>query len=105
MFPCVSNVRKQYFSSTVLFIAKGELTSYCLSVLPIFSSSCCSSSPDLVVDLLSPGGQMQSLSFPSSVTSYDLTGLQPNTEYIITLFTLYEGREEATPVSTTPRGQ
>lgn len=48
---------------------------------------------------------MQSLSFPSSVTSYDLTGLQPNTEYIITLFTLYEGREEATPVSTTPRGQ
>lgn len=48
---------------------------------------------------------MQSLSFPSSITSYDLTGLQPNTEYIITLFTLYEGREEATPVSTTSRGQ
>lgn len=48
---------------------------------------------------------MQSLSFPSSVTSYDLTALQPNTEYIITLFTLFEGREEATPVSTTARGQ
>lgn len=57
------------------------------------------------VVLLSPGGRTQSLSFPSSVTSYDLTALQPNTEYIITLFTLYEGREEATPVSTTPRGQ
>lgn len=62
-------------------------------------------SPDLVVVLLLPGGRMQSFSFPSSVTTYDLTGLQPNTEYIINLFTLYEGREEATPVSTTPRGQ
>ncbi|TKS71665.1 Collagen alpha-1(XIV) chain [Collichthys lucidus] len=49
------------------------------------------------------GGRVQSLSFPRSTTSYDLTGLQPNTEYIITLYTLYEGREEATPVSTTSR--
>lgn len=48
---------------------------------------------------------MQSLSFPSGITSYDLTGLQPNTEYLITLYTLYEGREEGTPVSTAPRGQ
>ncbi|XP_027135501.1 collagen alpha-1(VII) chain isoform X2 [Larimichthys crocea] len=49
------------------------------------------------------GGRVQSLSFPRSTTSYDLTGLQPKTEYIITLYTLYEGREEATPVSTTSR--
>ncbi|KAG8007853.1 Collagen alpha-1(VII) chain [Nibea albiflora] len=49
------------------------------------------------------GGRVQSLSFPRSTTSYDLTGLQPNTEYIITLYTLYEGREEATPVSTASR--
>lgn len=34
-----------------------------------------------------------------------LTGLRPNTEYIITLYTLFEGREEATPVSTTSRGR
>ncbi|KAL0978337.1 hypothetical protein UPYG_G00169230 [Umbra pygmaea] len=42
----------------------------------------------------------QSQSFPRNTTSFDLTGLQSNTEYVITLFTLYEGREEATPVST-----
>uniref|UniRef100_A0AAV2M423 Collagen alpha-1(VII) chain-like n=1 Tax=Knipowitschia caucasica TaxID=637954 RepID=A0AAV2M423_KNICA len=49
------------------------------------------------------GGRVQTLSFPRGTTNYDLTGLQPNTEYIITLYTLYEGREEATPVSTTAR--
>uniref|UniRef100_A0A3B5MQU2 Collagen, type VII, alpha 1 n=1 Tax=Xiphophorus couchianus TaxID=32473 RepID=A0A3B5MQU2_9TELE len=37
---------------------------------------------------------------PQSSTSYELTGLRPNTEYIFKLYTLYEGREEATPVST-----
>ncbi|KAM9408211.1 uncharacterized protein col7a1 [Pholidichthys leucotaenia] len=47
------------------------------------------------------GDRVQSLSFPQSTSSYELTGLQPSTEYIITLYTLYEGREEATPVSTT----
>lgn len=52
-----------------------------------------------------PGGSVQSLSFPRSTSSYELTGLQPSTEYVITLYTLYDGREEATPVSTTPRGQ
>ncbi|KAK9529079.1 hypothetical protein VZT92_013196 [Zoarces viviparus] len=46
------------------------------------------------------GGRVQSLTFPRTTTSYELTGLQPNTEYIITLYTLFEGREEATPVST-----
>eukprot|EP00066_Takifugu_rubripes_P022805 XP_011612071.1 PREDICTED: collagen alpha-1(VII) chain-like isoform X1 [Takifugu rubripes] len=49
------------------------------------------------------GGRVQRLSFPRSTTSYELTGLQPSTEYIITLYTLYEGREVATPVSTTSR--
>lgn len=54
-------------------------------------------------DLL-PEGRVQTLSFPRSTTSYELTGLQPSTDYIITLYTLYEGREVATPVSTAPRG-
>ncbi len=54
---------------------------------------------------VSPGGRVQSLSFPRSTSSYELTGLRPKTEYIITLYTLYEGREEATPVTTTSRGQ
>ncbi|XP_074490386.1 uncharacterized protein col7a1 [Sebastes fasciatus] len=49
------------------------------------------------------GGRVQSLTFPRTTTSYEITGLQPNTEYLITMFTLYEGREEATPVSTTSR--
>uniref|UniRef100_A0A3P9A9C8 Collagen, type VII, alpha 1 n=1 Tax=Esox lucius TaxID=8010 RepID=A0A3P9A9C8_ESOLU len=46
------------------------------------------------------GGREQSQLLSRTTTSYDLTGLQPRTEYVITLFTLYEGREEATPVST-----
>lgn len=49
-------------------------------------------------------GRVQTFSFPRSTTSYELTGLQPSTEYIITLYTLYEGREVATPVSTASRG-
>lgn len=55
--------------------------------------------------VLLPEGRVQTLSFPRSTTSYELTGLQPSTEYIITLYTLYEGREVATPVSTAPRGK
>nr|XP_029537585.1 collagen alpha-1(VII) chain-like [Oncorhynchus nerka] len=51
------------------------------------------------------GGRMQSQSFSRNTTIYDLSGLQPSTEYVITLFTLYEGREEATPVSTSPTAQ
>ncbi|KAK5612077.1 hypothetical protein CRENBAI_000744 [Crenichthys baileyi] len=51
----------------------------------------------------SEGSPLQSLSFPQSSTSYELTGLRPNTEYIFQLYTLYEGREEATPVSTENR--
>lgn len=54
---------------------------------------------------LFPGGRVQSVSIPRSTSSYELTGLRPNTDYIINLYTLYEDREEATPVSTTPRGQ
>ncbi|KAI9522930.1 hypothetical protein NQZ68_032492 [Dissostichus eleginoides] len=49
------------------------------------------------------GGQIQSLTFPRTTTSYELTGLQPNTEYIMKLYTLFDGREEATPVSTLNR--
>ncbi|KAM6927203.1 uncharacterized protein col7a1 [Xenentodon cancila] len=49
------------------------------------------------------GSRIQSLSFPRNTISYELTSLQPNTEYIITLYTLFEGREEATPVSTASR--
>uniref|UniRef100_A0A3B4FDU4 Fibronectin type-III domain-containing protein n=1 Tax=Pundamilia nyererei TaxID=303518 RepID=A0A3B4FDU4_9CICH len=48
-------------------------------------------------------GPVQSLSFPRSTTNSVLTGLKPNTKYIFTLYTLFEGREEATPVSTTFR--
>ncbi|KAJ4928076.1 hypothetical protein JOQ06_015875 [Pogonophryne albipinna] len=49
------------------------------------------------------GGQIQSLTFPRTTTSYELTGLQPKTEYIMKLYTLFDGREEATPVSTLNR--
>ncbi|CDQ92670.1 unnamed protein product, partial [Oncorhynchus mykiss] len=52
--------------------------------------------------MISACGRVQSQSFSRSTTSFDLTGLQPSTEYVITLFTLYDGREEATPVSTSP---
>uniref|UniRef100_A0A3P9NZE4 Collagen type VII alpha 1 chain n=1 Tax=Poecilia reticulata TaxID=8081 RepID=A0A3P9NZE4_POERE len=50
-------------------------------------------------------GRIKTLSFPRITTSYELTGLRPNTEYIFKLYTLYEGREEATPVSTENIGQ
>ncbi|XP_058844205.1 collagen alpha-1(VII) chain-like isoform X2 [Acipenser ruthenus] len=46
------------------------------------------------------GGDSQQVSFPTSTNSYEIGGLQPGTEYIITLYTLYEGREVATPAST-----
>ncbi|KAJ8265290.1 hypothetical protein COCON_G00143890 [Conger conger] len=45
-------------------------------------------------------GREQRQSFPRSVSSHELTGLLPSTEYLITLYTLYEGREEATPITT-----
>ncbi|MBN3274147.1 CO7A1 protein, partial [Polyodon spathula] len=46
------------------------------------------------------GGDSQQVSFSTSTNSYEIVGLQPGTEYIITLYTLYEGREVATPAST-----
>ncbi|XP_065543694.1 collagen alpha-1(VII) chain [Lathamus discolor] len=42
----------------------------------------------------------RTVSLPSSTNTYQLTGLQPGTEYRITLYTLYDGREVATPVTT-----
>ncbi|XP_063072315.1 collagen alpha-1(VII) chain [Engraulis encrasicolus] len=48
------------------------------------------------------GGPVEKVSFPTATTSHDLTQLRPQTEYVITLYTLFEGREEATPVSTAP---
>lgn len=59
----------------------------------------------LYVILLIIGGRVQKQEFPQSTTSYELRNLQPNTEYIITLYTLYEGREEATFFSTKSPGQ
>uniref|UniRef100_A0A672SQM2 Collagen, type VII, alpha 1 n=1 Tax=Sinocyclocheilus grahami TaxID=75366 RepID=A0A672SQM2_SINGR len=50
-------------------------------------------------------GRVQKQEFPKSTTNYELRSLQPNTEYIITLYTLYEGREEATFFSTKPAEQ
>ncbi|KAM6980736.1 uncharacterized protein col7a1 [Aplochiton taeniatus] len=50
----------------------------------------------------SQGGALQTQTFPRSTTSFDLTGLQPSTQYSITLFTQFEGREERTPVSPLP---
>lgn len=60
---------------------------------------------DLYVILLTAGGRVQKQEFPKSTTNYELRSLLPNTEYIITLYTLYEGREEATFFSTKPTGQ
>ncbi|XP_042615137.1 collagen alpha-1(VII) chain-like [Cyprinus carpio] len=45
-------------------------------------------------------GRVQKQEFPQSTTNFELRSLQPNTEYIITLYTLYDGREEATFFST-----
>lgn len=43
------------------------------------------------------GGRADSQTFPQSTTRYEIKGLQPSTDYIITLYTLYDGREEPTP--------
>ncbi|XP_066555651.1 collagen alpha-1(VII) chain [Amia ocellicauda] len=48
------------------------------------------------------GGETQRQSFSTSTNSYEIRGLQPGTEYVITLYTLYEGREVATPATTSP---
>ncbi|XP_051562763.1 collagen alpha-1(VII) chain-like isoform X2 [Myxocyprinus asiaticus] len=45
-------------------------------------------------------GRVLRQDLPQSTTNYELRSLQPSTEYIITLFTLYDGREEATFFST-----
>ncbi|ELK15067.1 Collagen alpha-1(VII) chain [Pteropus alecto] len=46
----------------------------------------------------------QKVVLPSDVTRYQLDGLQPGTEYRLTLYTLLEGREVATPVTVVPTG-
>uniref|UniRef100_A0A8C3RII3 Collagen alpha-1(VII) chain n=1 Tax=Chelydra serpentina TaxID=8475 RepID=A0A8C3RII3_CHESE len=46
----------------------------------------------------------QTVSLPTNINSYQLTGLQPATEYRITLYTLYDGREVATPVTISQTG-
>lgn len=45
------------------------------------------------------------MSLPSSTNTYQLTGLQPGTEYRITLYTIYDGGEVATPVTTFQTGE
>ncbi|KAI4553692.1 hypothetical protein MJT46_015872 [Ovis ammon polii x Ovis aries] len=44
----------------------------------------------------------QKVVLPSDVTRYQLDGLQPGTEYRLTLYTLLEGREVATPATVVP---
>ncbi|XP_056384102.1 collagen alpha-1(VII) chain [Hyla sarda] len=46
----------------------------------------------------------QVVNLPTSVNKYDITGLRPGTEYRITLFTLYDGKEIATPATTSETG-
>uniref|UniRef100_A0A8C0GBP7 Collagen alpha-1(VII) chain n=1 Tax=Chelonoidis abingdonii TaxID=106734 RepID=A0A8C0GBP7_CHEAB len=46
----------------------------------------------------------KTVSLPTNINSYQLTGLQPATEYRITLYTLYDGREVATPVTISQTG-
>lgn len=41
----------------------------------------------------------------SDVTRHQLDGLQPGTEYRLTLYTLLEGREVATPATVVPTGK
>lgn len=45
------------------------------------------------------------MSLPSSTNTYQLMGLKPGTEYRITLYTLYDGGEVATPVTTFQTGE
>ena len=45
------------------------------------------------------------MALPSDVTRYQLDGLQPGTEYRLTLYTLLEGREVATPATVVPTGE
>ena len=47
----------------------------------------------------------QKVVLPSDVTRYQLDGLQPGTEYRLTLYTLLEGREVATPATVVPTGE
>ncbi|GAB5568040.1 collagen alpha-1(VII) chain isoform X3 [Prionailurus iriomotensis] len=49
-------------------------------------------------------GVPQKVVLPSDVTRYQLDGLQPGTEYRLTLYTLLEGREVATPATVVPTG-
>ncbi|XP_048110377.1 collagen alpha-1(VII) chain-like [Alosa alosa] len=54
------------------------------------------------IEYKNEGGSVERVTFPQATTTHELRQLRPQTEYIITLYTLYEGREEATPVSTAP---
>ncbi|XP_021542616.1 collagen alpha-1(VII) chain [Neomonachus schauinslandi] len=49
-------------------------------------------------------GAPQRVVLPSDVTRYQLDGLQPGTEYRLTLYTLLEGHEVATPATVVPTG-
>ncbi|KAG8557331.1 hypothetical protein GDO81_018415 [Engystomops pustulosus] len=46
----------------------------------------------------------QVVNLPNTVNQYVISRLQPGTEYLITLFTLYEGREIATPATASETG-
>ncbi|KAL7986113.1 hypothetical protein Chor_011279, partial [Crotalus horridus] len=46
----------------------------------------------------------KTVSFPTNENSYTLSDLQPSTEYHITLYTLYDGKEVATPVTISETG-
>lgn len=63
--------------------------------------------PATCADIAIPTGleAPRTVSLPSSASTYQLTGLQPGTEYRITLYTLYEGGEVATPVTTFQTGE
>lgn len=45
------------------------------------------------------------MELPPDVTRHQLDGLQPGTEYRLTLYTLLEGREVATPATVVPTGK
>ncbi|XP_044133379.1 collagen alpha-1(VII) chain [Bufo gargarizans] len=46
----------------------------------------------------------QIVNLPTTINNYEITGLRPGTEYRITLFTLYDGKEIATPATTSETG-